>query len=178
MGDGEDFYERSIYMENREKEQLFNKIISTQSLNDCEAVDTLWKALTSVIGLLTGTRVSDRQRLDSIFDQLSDEEMKRLLMDKSVDALIFLDPPLETLLADPGEGSDENSIMRIVAKVRSSKDSDSREALVNLYKVLRRIGERVPHGFKKESEDGDNGILSSTRKILYLLSILMVSKLT
>ena len=164
-------------MENTEKEHILSQIISTQSLPDCEAFETMWIAMTKIAGVVTGVSETDRQRMDMLFAKLSDEEIKRLLKDRSVDSLIFLDPPLETLLADPEEKPDENSIMRIIAKLRSSRDSDFRESLANLGVVLKRIREGL-HDFRKESIHGDREVLSSARKILYLLSISVVSKLT
>lgn len=164
-------------MGNTEKEHILSEIISTQSLHDYEAFEAMWMAMTKIAGVMTGVYEIDRQRMDTLFAKLSEEEIKRLLNDRSLDSLIFLDPPLETLLAGPEEKPDENSIMRIIAKLRSSRDSDFREALVNLGEVLKRIRERLPHGFKKESGCGDHEVLLSARKILYLLSILVVSKI-
>ncbi|MDR4497741.1 MAG: hypothetical protein MRK02_07475 [Candidatus Scalindua sp.] len=160
-------------MGNTEKEHILSEIISTQSRPDYEAFETMWMAMTKMAGVYE----IDRQRMDRLFAKISEEEIKRLLKDRSVDSLIFLDPPLETLLADPEEKPDENSIMRIIAKLRSSRDSDFRESLANLGVVLKRIRERLHHDFKKESGCGDHEVLSSARKILYLLSILVVSKL-
>ncbi len=119
-------------MENPEKEQILSNVISTQSLNDYDAVDALWKSLTRVVNLISGTSEIDCQGPRTLSGKFSEEEMNRLLRDRSVDALIFLDPPLETLLADPEEKPDENSSMRIVAKLRSSRDSDIGESFVNL----------------------------------------------
>jgi hypothetical protein len=81
------------------------------------------------------------------------------------------------VLAGPDEKPDEDSITRIIGKVRSSRDSDPGEALINLVEILGRIRDKSVHWFKTESEPGDNEILSSARKILYLLCILAVSKL-
>ena len=164
-------------MGNTEKEHILSEIISTQSRPDYEAFETMWLAMTKIAGVVTGVYEIDRQRMESLFAKISEEEIKRLLNDRSVDSLIFLEPPLETLLADPEEKPEENSIMRIIAKLRSSRDSDFREALANLGEVLKRIRERLHHDFKKESGCGDHEVLSSARKILYLLSILVVSKL-
>jgi hypothetical protein len=162
-------------MENPEKEQILSEIISTQSLPDYEAFDTLWVALTKAVNLMQGE--SERQRRESLFEKLSEEEIKRLLKDGSVDLLIFLDPPLETVIVDPDEKQVEDSTMRIIAKVRSSRDSDPREALINLVEILRRIHDTCVHGHKTESGSGENEVLFLARKILYLLCILTVSKL-
>ena len=165
----------NIRMENPEKEQVLSEIVSTQSLPDYEAFDALWAAMTKAVNLLQGE--SDRQRRGSLFEKLSEEEIKRLLKDGSMNSLIFLDPPLETVLTDPDEKPGEDSVMRIIGKVRSSRDSDPREALINLVEILGRIRDKLAHGFRIESESGENEILSSARKILYLICILTVSKL-
>ncbi len=158
-----------------EREQILNEIISTQSLPDYEAFDALWVALTKAADLMQGE--SERQRTESLFEKLSEEEIKRLLKDGSIDSLIFLDPPLETILTDPDEKAVEDSTMRIIARVRSSRDSDPREALANLGEILRRIRDKFTHGFNTETGSEGNEVLSLARKILYLLCILTVSKL-
>lgn len=157
---------------------MLSEIISTQALNDYEAIETLWKVLTQVVGIMTGVSEIDLQSLDMLSGRFSEEEIKRLLKDGSVDSLIFLDPPLETLLTGPEEKSDENSSTRIIAKLRSSRDSDFREAFVNLGALLKRICYELTRSFKGELGDSDQEVLSSARKILYLLSIVAVSKLT
>ena len=110
-------------------------------------------------------------------ENFSDEEIKRLLNDGSVDSLVFLDPPLETVLAEPDEKPDEDSTMRIIAKIRSSRDSDPRETLINLGEILKRICDKRVHRLKTESGPQDKEILSPTWKILYLLCMLAISKL-
>ncbi|MDR4504230.1 MAG: hypothetical protein MRK01_05465 [Candidatus Scalindua sp.] len=164
-------------MENTEKEQVLSEIISTQPLPDSEAFDTLWRSMIKIAGVMTGSSECNRQSMGTLFAKLSDEEIKRLLKDRSVDTLIFQDPPLETLLADPEEKPDGNSIMRIIGKLRSSRDSDFREALINLGEVIKRVHEKFRYVCTKEPGDGDSEILSSARKILYLLAVLVVSKL-
>ena len=164
-----------------EREQILNEIISTQSLPDYKAFDAMWAALTKVVNVMQGEgereRDLDRQRMESLFKKLSEEEIKRLLKDGSVDSLIFLEPPLETILADPDEKAVEDSTMRIIAEVRSSRDSAPREALANLGEILRRLRDKLAHGFNTESSPGNNEVLLLARKILYLICILTVSKL-
>ncbi len=164
-------------MENPEKEQILSEIVSTQSLPDDEAVNALWVALTNAASLIKGASERDSKGMSSLVENFSDEEIKRLLNDGSVDSLVFLDPPLETVLAEPDEKPDEDSTMRIIAKIRSSRDSDPRETLINLGEILKRICDKRVHGLKTESGPRDKEILSPTRKILYLLCILAISKL-
>jgi hypothetical protein len=112
--------------------------------------------------------------LELLIDKFSEDEMKRLLKDVSVDSLVFLDPPLETILTGPEGAPDEVSTMRAIGTLRSSRDSDPKEALMNLLKVLERI---CAHGLKDGPVPFDKEILTLSRKILYLLCILTVSKL-
>ncbi len=169
---------RSRKIENMEKEKILNEMISTQSLPDYEAAELLWTTLTTVVNTMENPGKSepelDRQRLESLVEKFSEDEMKRLLKDVSVDSLAFLDPPLETILTDPEGTPDEDSTMRAIGKLRSSRDSDPKEALMNLVKVLERI---YTHGIKEEPISHDKEILLLTRKILYLLCILTISKL-
>ncbi len=166
-------------MENPEKEQILSEIISTQSLPDYEAFDALWVLLTRTANLMLGESECElgRQRMESLFEKLSEEEIKRLLKDKSIDLLVFLDPPLETVICEPNERLNEGSTMRAIGKVRSLRETEPNEALINLGKILKRIRDKSAYGFKTESGLGDNEILSPARKILYLLCILAISKL-
>ncbi len=161
-----------------EKEQILNEIVSTQSLPDYEAVNALWAAMTKAVNVMQGEgeRDLDRQRMLSLVERFSEVEIERLLKEGSVGSLIFLDPPLETVLAGPDEESVEDSTMRIIGKVRSSRDSDPREALINLVEILRRIHGNYVHSSKTGLAPPDKDILSSTRKILYLFCILTASK--
>jgi len=167
-----------IILENMEKEKILTEIISTQSLPDYEAADVLWTTFTTVVNIMESTGKSEpepnRQRLASLVEKFSEDEMKRLLKDVSVDSLVFLDPPLETILTSPEGTPGEVSTMRAIGTLRSSRDSDPKEALMNLVKVLERI---CAHGLKDGTVPFDKEILSLTRKILYLLCILTVSKL-
>lgn len=161
-----------------EKETILTEIISTQSLPDYEAADILWTTLTKVVNVLENAGKSvpeqDRHGLESFIEKFSEDEMKRLLKNVSVDSLVFLDPPLETILTGPEGTADEVSTMRAIGTLRSSRDSDPKDALINLVKTLERI---CAHGLKEEPIPFDKEILSLTRKILYLLCILTVSKL-
>ncbi len=160
------------------KEEILNEIISTQSLPDYEAADVLWATLTKVVNLTKDADKSepehDPKRLKSLVVKFSEVEIKRLLKDVSVDSLVFFDPPLETILTDHEETPDEDSTMRAIGKLRSSRDSDPKEALMNLVRVLERI---CAHGLKEGPVSYDKEILSLTRKLLYLFCILTVSKL-
>ncbi len=166
-------------IENMEKETILTEIISTQSLPDYEAAGVLWTMLTTVVNVTKGTDKSIPehypQGLESLVEKFSEDEMKRLLKDISVDSLVFLDPPLETILTDLEETADEVSTMRAIGTLRSSRDSDPKEALINLVRVLEII---CAQGLKERPVPFDKEILSLTRKILYLLCILTVSKLS
>jgi hypothetical protein len=161
-----------------EKEKILTEIISTQSLPDYEAADILWATVTKAVNLMKDADNNDpeldRKRLESLVEKSSEDEMKRLLKDTSVDSLVFLDPPLETILTDLEGTADEVSTMRAIGTLRSSRDSDPKEALINLVEILEKIH---AHGLKDGSAPFDKKILSLTRKILYLLCILAVSKL-
>ncbi len=158
------------------KKQMQSDIESSISLPDDEAVDVLWKALTTTANLMKSLSANDRncQITSKLVEKLSKEEIKSLLKHVSIDSLVFLDPPLETILVNPAGTSVEDSAMRAIGKLRSSRDSEPGDAFINLLVVLERIH---AHGFKAGPESYNNKILSSTRKILYLLCMLTVSKL-
>ncbi len=166
-------------VENMEKDTILTDIISTQSLPDYEATDVLWNTLTAVVNVTKedgkNTSKHNPQGLESLLVKFSEDEIKRLLKDIAVDSLVFLDPPLETVLTDPEGTADEVSTMRAIGTLRSSRDSDPKEAFINLIKVLEII---CTQGLKERPIPFNKEILSLTRKILYLLSILTVSKLS
>jgi len=161
-----------------DKETILTEIISTQSLHEHEATDVLWTTLTKVVKVAKqdGKSIPEQgpQGLESLIEKFSEDEMKRLLKNQSVDSLVFLDPPLETVLTDPEGTADEVSTMRAIGTLRSSRDSDPKDAFINLVRVLEMICTR---NLKEGSVPFDKEILSLTRKILYLLCILTVSKL-
>ncbi len=162
-----------------ETETILTEVISTQSLPDYEATTALWTTLTNVVNVTKGAGKNipeqDRQELESLVEKFTEDEMKRLLKDQSVDSLVFLDPPLETVLTDPEGTADEVSTMRAIGTLRSSRDSDPKDALINLVRVLERI---CTLGLKEGTFPFNKEISSLTRKILYLLCILMISKLS
>ncbi len=161
-----------------EKETILNEIISTQSIPDYEASDVLWTTLTKFVNVTKEDSKNapgqDPKGLESFIEKFSEDEMRRLLKNISVDSLVFLDPPLETVLTDPEGTADEVSTMRAIGTLRSSRDSDPKDAFINLVKVLEKI---CTHNLKEEPMISDKEISSLTRKILYLLCILTVSKL-
>ncbi|GAX60994.1 ATPase [Candidatus Scalindua japonica] len=159
-----------------DKEEILTEIISSQSLPDHEAVGVMWASLTKTVDMTKGEgdHKLNRLRPGSLVEKFSDVEMRRLLKNVSVDSLAFFDPPLETILTDPEGTPDEDSTMRAIGKLRSSRDSDPKDALMNLVRVLERI---YTHEFKDRSISYVTEILSLTRKVLYLFCILAVSKL-
>ena len=161
-----------------EKEKILNEMISTQTLPDYEAAELLWATLTTVVNTMGNPDKSepelDRQRLESVVEKFSEDEMRRLLKDVSVDSLAFFDPPLETILTDPEGTPVEDSTMRAIGKLRSSRDSEPKETFMNLVGILDKIHAQQ---FKEEPASHNREILSVTRKILYLFCILAVSKL-
>ncbi len=158
------------------KKQMQSDIESSISLPDDEAVDALWKALTKTVDSMKSLGGSKHNYPITLKlkEKLSEEEVKRVLKHVSIDSLVFLDPPLETILVDPECTSVEESTMRMIGRLRSSRESEPGEAFTNLLVILEKI---YTHGFKTGSTPYNNEILSPTRKILYLLCLLAVSKL-
>jgi hypothetical protein len=161
-----------------EKEKILNEMISTQTLPDYEAAELLWATLTTVVNTRGNPDKSepelDRQRLESVVEKFSEDEMRRLLKDVSVDSLAFFDPPLETILTDPEGTPVEDSTMRAIGKLRSSRDSEPKETFMNLVGILDKIHAQQ---FKEEPASHNREIFSGTRKLVYLFCILAVSKL-
>ncbi len=159
-----------------EKEKILSNIESAVSLSDHEAVTVLWTALTKAADLIkdAGEGKNSMQRITLLVKKLSERQIKTLLKNTSVDSLVFLDPPLETILTDPEGTPDEDSTMRAIGKLRSSRDSDPEESLINLVRILEKIHSHVS---QSEPIPHEKEILSITFKILYLLCMLAIVKL-
>ncbi len=158
------------------KEKILSDIESSISLSDHEAVNILWTALTNAADLIKNASECEdsRQRIALLVTKLSEEQIKTLLKNPVVDSLVFLDPPLETILTDPEGTPDEDSTMRAIGKLRSSREPDPGESLINLARIIEKIHS---HMSKSEPMPYDKEILSITFKILYLLCMLTISKL-
>ena len=157
-------YAKTCEMKNEQISQIISDVKHARSLSDYEAVDVLWVALIKAANLMEGE--NEHKRMLKLVEKIPNEEIENILDSKSVNDLIFMDPPLETVLSSPYERLENEKTKKAIGKIRSNRKSDPCSTLINLSKILKIIRNKRAHGFKSRSSPGDNEILSSARSIL------------
>jgi len=150
-----------------DKTEIRSAIKKAKTLSDDEAVDVLWEALTNMATLRDERK--EQQSVSKLLDAIQEEDVRPILNLGAVETLIYLDPPLETILAGPQEGPGPESIEKAIGMVRSSRRSDPRAALRSLGEVLASIRDKKAQGFQTPSGPRASEILSSTRALLAAL---------
>jgi len=150
-----------------DKAEIRAEIKKAKTLSDDEAVDVLWEALTNIAGSMDGK--DEGERVSALLDAIQEEDVRPILNLGAVETLIYLDPPLETILAGPDEGPGPGGIEKAIGMVRSSRGSDPRAALQSLGEVLGCIRDTKAQGFQTPAGPRASEILSSARVILLAL---------
>lgn len=141
-----------------------DEIRSAANMADYEAVDVLWVALLKLANRMPGT--NEHRRMLALVDAFQVETVASILGLQAVDSLLHLDPPLETVLADPHERLEKEAAERSLNTVRHCRTSDPRAALLALGELLKRIRNKRAHGFKTRNDPRDREILGAARSIL------------
>jgi len=147
--------------------EIRSDIKKAKTLSDDEAIDVLWGALTNIATLRDERK--EQHSVLTLLDSIQEEDIRPILGLGAVETLIYLDPPLETILAGPEKGPGPGSIEKAIGMVRSSRGSDPRKALKSLGEVLATIRDTKAQGFQTPSGPRDSEILSSTRSLLLAL---------
>lgn len=150
-----------------DKAEIRSEIKKAKALSDAEAIDVLWGALTRMAALLDES--TGQQGVPKLLDAIREEDVRPILNLGAVETLIYLNPPLETVLAGPQEGPGPGSIEKAVGMVRSSRVSDPRAALRSLGEVLQSIRNKKAEGFQTPDGPMDSEILSAARAIVSAL---------
>lgn len=136
----------------------------SEALSDYEAVDVLWVCIVKLANLCTGKNEHDR--VLSLVDTLQTEEVRDLMKFAAVDALLRLDPPLETVLASPHERLATEETAVALETIRGLREWDPRGALRSFGDILKRIRNKRAHGFKSAKGPRDQHILHAARAFL------------
>lgn len=150
-----------------DKAEIQSEIKRAKVLSDGEAIEVLWEALTRMAVLRDDS--TGQQGVPKLLDAIQEEDVRPILDLGAVETLIYLDPPLETILAGPHEGDEPVRIEKAVGYVRSSRQSDPRKALRSLGEMLESIRDKKGEGFQTPSGPMDDAILSSARALLAAL---------
>jgi hypothetical protein len=150
-----------------DKAEIRAEIKKAKALPDAEAIDVLWGALTRMAALREGG--TGEQGVPKLLDALQEEDIRPILGLGAVEMLIYLDPPLEIILAGPQEGPGPGGIEKAIGMLRSSRGADPRAALRSLGEVLANIKNKKAEGFQAPSGPMDSEILSAARALLAAL---------
>jgi hypothetical protein len=136
--------------------------------SDYTAVNTLWLALLKLANLEEGK--SELARMTTLVSRIPVETVASIVNDPAVDALLNLDPPLETVASHARERLETTEVVAALDNVRSVRAVASREALAELGFVLKAIRNKREHGFKTQAGSRDTEILRPARQLLRRLS--------
>lgn len=141
------------------------------TLSDYEAVDVLWVAIIRVANLEHAQ--SEHKRFLALLDRLPTAEIAGVLAAPSVDALLDLVPPLESIRSFVHERLDVQRTADELASVRDNRASEPIDrasepivALASLAETLKRIRNRRAHGFKTPDGPRDQVVLGAANDIL------------
>lgn len=145
-------------------ESIKEEVASTEGLSDYAAVGNLWTALIKIANKMAGK--DEKTRIRALIDRIPRDSMRELLHRSSVDTLLNLDPPLETLMVSPHERLATRRAAREIRIVKSTRESDPRSAMISLVSILKRIRNKRVHGFKARGVSRDREILGAARPLI------------
>jgi hypothetical protein len=159
----------------REFDLIVEDMIKALSLPDYEAVEVLWVALTKFANLLPET--SEHKRMLNLVSQLSIKSLNYIVSDPSIDELLKMDPPLETILANPHERLCLEETKQAINNFYVCRGDKPLESVLSLGEILKRIRNKRAHGFKTRSGPRDQVILKTARSVLQRMCDTIAEKL-
>ncbi len=144
--------------------EIKEEVERSAQLKDYEAVDVLWVALLKMANKHAGNEEYARMR--NLVNGLSEPKLAAILNSPSANALLDLDPALETILADPHERLRPDETEEAIRQVRGKRDDDPRSAMLALGGILKTIRNKREHGFKSSKGQRDVQILQAARGVL------------
>lgn len=159
----------------RQSEDIKADLGAAERLSDYEAVEVLWVALIKAANRMQGA--TEHQRMLALVRRMPVLQVREVLHDPAVESLLALDPPLETVLADPNERLYPEDTKKALDQILGQRDRNPTEAVLGLGEVLKRIRNKRAHGFKTRKGPRDREILGAARLILLRLCELAVEVL-
>lgn len=145
-------------------EDVWGDVEASANESGYAAVNTLWLALLKLANTQPGS--TEKDRMVALVRQIPANEASEIVNLPAVDALLSLDPPLESVLASRYERNDPQGAQRAIDAIRVNRMSAPRTALLSLGPLLKRIRDKREHGFKTRHGPRDSVILGATRSIL------------
>jgi hypothetical protein len=155
-------------------ENALADIHAAAAMSDYDAVGALWDTLLKLANEMAGKEEFDRMK--ALLRHLTDTDRAAVLGTPAVLALIDLDPPLETVLANPHERLEADECAREIEFLRNHREDKPDEALFKLGSMIKRIRNKRMHGFKARGRPRDAEILGAARTILSLLCSTLVER--
>jgi hypothetical protein len=141
--------------------EIREELEAAKTLRDYEAVDVLWVALLKVANTYPGN--DEYKRMTSLVRSLPEARLTAILNSAAVNALLDLEPPLETILADQHERLYPDNTADAIREVREKRNDAARPAMLAFGGILRRIRNKREHGFKSQKGPRDVQILKAAR---------------
>jgi hypothetical protein len=153
-------------------EEIRDDVDSSLQKSDYEAVDVLWVALLKAANLRD--EPNERSRMLGLVLGMEEQGIRCLLQSDAVNALLNLDPPLETVLTNQYERLATRETAEELKLIRDQRANSPATAIVALGGVLKRIRNKRAHGFKSAQGPRDQVILGSARQLLFGLCQLAI----
>ena len=141
-----------------------DELARSYELSDYEAVDVAWVAMVKAAN--TRHELKEHMRFVAVLDQVNATVAREILLHPGVDALLNLQPPLETIFTSPHERLDAEQTKREMSEIRQSRESDPSGSLRALAEIMKRIRNRRAHGFKTPYAPRDQEILGAAAPVM------------
>ena len=141
-----------------------DELARSYELSDYEAVDVAWIAMVKAAN--TRHEPNEHKRLVAVLDHVNVTVAREILLPPGVDALLNLQPPLETILTSPHERLDAERTKREMGEIRQSREGDPNGSLRALANIMKRIRNRRAHGFKTPYAPRDQEILGAAASVM------------
>lgn len=127
--------------------------------------NALWVCLVKLANLFP-TSGEEHEQIAAMIRRFTRAQAAAILAEPGVDALIGLDPPLESVLAEKRERLGQSSATAELNRLRARRERDPKAAIAALFEILQRIRDKREHGFKTPSGPRDNVILRAFNAIV------------
>jgi hypothetical protein len=121
-------------MDDHLKQAILDEVVSARDQHPYEAVDVLWVALVKAAN--TMSEPNEHRRMLALVRAMPLEAVQRVLRLPSVDDLLAIDPPLETVLANSHERLNIEATQKAMQTIRSNRNDDPEAALIALGEIL------------------------------------------
>lgn len=162
--------EKLVIIPEQAREEMREALAEANGQADYMAVDLLWVGFLKAA--MSEEATEEWQRRQALVRRLPVETARQITHLPEVDALLDLDPPLDTILRRREEAP--GGVKVWAASVRDNRGRDPVRAAQALLKILGNIRNKRAHGFKSIHGPRDEVVLRCARVLLeaYLRAII------